>query len=192
MAWKLEKWLSEVFPGEDNIYSEYRHLRGRELAIVSVAVLDVALAELITLRLADVPNEAESFLGLNEDGRAPAASFGARIQLAWLLGLLMPEDVAVLRAMKGVRNVFAHRVKVTYLSPRVQKPLLQLWEASVAINTRISHGNPAINAALQELRGELDKVEDAGEGMMFATFCVYQAYFHRLHGRIQRLGNALV
>jgi len=191
MAWKLEKWLSEVFPGEDRIYEEYRHLRNRELAIVSVAVLDIALAELITLRLADVPDEVETFLGLNEDGRAPVASFGARIQLGLLLAILTPEDVAILRAMKGVRNVFAHRVKVTFLSPRVQKPLAQLWDASVALNSRIAK-NPAINKALLELRGELDKVEDAGAGMMFATFCVYQAYFHRLHGRVQRLGNGVL
>ena len=52
MAWKIERWLSEVFPGEDEIYAEYRSLPPRELAIVSAAVLDVALAELLSLRMA--------------------------------------------------------------------------------------------------------------------------------------------
>ena len=25
MAWKIERWLADVFPGENNIYSEYRN-----------------------------------------------------------------------------------------------------------------------------------------------------------------------
>jgi hypothetical protein len=53
MAWKIERWLAEVFPGESEIYSEYRSLPPRELAIVSAAVLDIALAELLAVRLAD-------------------------------------------------------------------------------------------------------------------------------------------
>jgi hypothetical protein len=81
MAWKIERWMTDVFPGEAQIYSEYRALSPRELAIVSAGVLDVALAELISLRLADYPKEAEEFLGINGDGRAPAGSFGSRIQL---------------------------------------------------------------------------------------------------------------
>jgi len=88
MAWKIERWLSEVFPGEAEIYSEYRSLSSRELAIVSAAVLDVALAELLSLRLANQENEVEEFLGVNGDGRAPAGSFGARIQLGLLVDLL--------------------------------------------------------------------------------------------------------
>jgi hypothetical protein len=74
MAWKVDRWLSDVFPGADKIYSEYRTLPPRELAIIAAGVLDVALTELISLRLADYPSEAEDFLGLNGDGRAPAGS----------------------------------------------------------------------------------------------------------------------
>jgi len=59
MTWKIERWLAEVFPGESEIYSEYRSLPPRELAIVSAAVLDVALAELLSLRLADHNKEVE-------------------------------------------------------------------------------------------------------------------------------------
>ena len=51
MAWTVERWLADVFPGEENIYSEYRELHPRELTIVAVAVLDSALAEILTLRL---------------------------------------------------------------------------------------------------------------------------------------------
>ena len=76
MAWKTERWLEEVFPGPDRIYTAYRHLGGRELAIVACAVLDTALASLLERRLLDIPAELESFLGVNGDGRAPAATFG--------------------------------------------------------------------------------------------------------------------
>ncbi len=89
-----------MFPERENIYSEYRNLSERELAVVAGAVLDIGLADLIALRLAEMPDEIETFLGLNEDGRAPVASFGARIQMALLLGIITKEDAAVLRAIK--------------------------------------------------------------------------------------------
>jgi hypothetical protein len=82
MAWKIEHWLEEVFPGKSRIYEEYRLLPPRELAVVAAAVLDLALATLLSRRFMDYPAESEAFLGVNGDGRAPAGSFGARIQLA--------------------------------------------------------------------------------------------------------------
>jgi len=126
MAWKIERWLSEVFPGETQIYAEYRALAPRELAIVTASVLDVALTELIALRLADNEKEVQDFLGLNGDGRAPAGSFGARIQLGLLLGILTPRDAAMLRVIKEIRNLFAHRVRIDFLSPPVLKATTKL------------------------------------------------------------------
>src|SRR5687768_433997 len=115
MTWKTERWLDEVFPGESQIYSEYRTLSPRELAIVAAAVLDVALAELLVLRLSPYDKEAQEFLGLNGDGRAPTGTFGSRIQLGLLIGLLTPEDASILRVIKELRNLFAHRVDVSFL-----------------------------------------------------------------------------
>lgn len=51
MAWKTEKWMRDVFPGNDSIYEEYRSLPRRELAVVVGAVLDSASAELLSKRL---------------------------------------------------------------------------------------------------------------------------------------------
>src|SRR5882724_8019120 len=128
MAWKTEKWLSEVFPGEERIYSEYRELPRRELAIVVAAVLDTALAELLSKRVLDLPRECEEFLGLNEDGRAPAATFGARIQLALLLGVIIDQDAAILREIKHIRNKFSHRVRIDFTSPAVKRHVVRLHE----------------------------------------------------------------
>ena len=75
MAWKTEKWLDELFPGEDQIYAEYRNLPTRELIIVATAVLDAALAELLARRFRDIPKESEDFLGANGDaGRTAEAA----------------------------------------------------------------------------------------------------------------------
>ena len=108
MAWKTERWLAEVFPGEEKIYSEYRLLAPRELTVVSAAVLDVALAELLVSRLSGESREIEAFLGLNGDGRAPVATFGARIQLGLLVNILVPSDAEILRTIK----VTAHPILV--------------------------------------------------------------------------------
>ena len=82
MVWKIEKWFEEVYPGKENIFSKYQNLPHKELVIVCAAVADVALVELISLRLRNDNKEIEEFIGANGDGRAPVGSFGAKIQLA--------------------------------------------------------------------------------------------------------------
>jgi hypothetical protein len=195
MAWKVEKWLDEIFPGEDKIYDEYRELRPRELVIVSVAALDSALAQLITLRVKNIPGEYESFLGLNEDGRAPVASFGSRIQLALLLGIITEKDASVLRALKQLRNLFAHRVHVNFVSPRIHKPLNELYKAWVEIIDEIIPSralHPEVPTKKFKLIGNyIGKTPQAGEGLVLAVFGVYQAYFHRLSDKIRRIDKTL-
>ena len=193
MTWKVERWLADVFPGEESIYAEYRLLPPRELAIVASAVLDSALAEVLTLRLNENDKEIESFLGLNGDGRAPAASFGARIQLGLLLDVLTTRDAAILRTVKGIRNDFAHRVNICFLSPPILKKttkLLALWSElsehlSGARVVSVSSGTFSV------LQRHLPQVPEAGQGLLLAVFCVYQAYFHRLHTRVKRVGCAI-
>ena len=193
MAWNVERWFADVFPGKENIYLEYRKLPPRELAIVAAAVLDSALAEILTLRLMKNDKEIESFLGLNEDGRAPVASFGARIQLGLLLDILSSQDAAILRTIKGIRNVFAHRVNVDFLSPSILKEttkLLLFWVE------RFEHlSRTGVMSGSQEnldiIKQRLHYDAEAGEGLLLAIFSVYQAYFHLMHSRIQRVGRAI-
>ena len=193
MAWKVERWLVDVFPGEVNLYSEYKDLTPRELAIVAAAVLDTALAEILTLRLRSSDKEIESFLGLDGDGRAPVASFGARIQLGLLLGVLTARDAAILRTIKGIRNEFAHRVNAEFLSPSILErttKLLSLWtELSGHLSmTGSVQGSPG---SLMALRQVLPNESAAGEGLLLAILSVYQAYFHRMHSRVKRVGPAV-
>lgn len=94
-SWKIEKWFDEVFPGEDNLLSEYYKLPSRELIIVCSAVIDVALAELISLRLKKDNAEIVKFIGANGEGNAPIGSLGAKIQMAYLLNIITKEDVKI-------------------------------------------------------------------------------------------------
>ena len=193
MAWKVERWLADVFPGKENIYSEYRDLRPRELAIVTSAILDCALVELLAHRLRHEGGEIESFLGLNGDGRAPAASFGARIQLGLLLGILTTQDAAILRSIKGLRNEFAHSVNVGFLSPPILKRttmLLSLWMERTDDLTQ-TDGFSGSPESLNIIGKHLPSVPEAGEGLLLAILAVYQAYFHLMHSRVKRINSAI-
>jgi len=96
------------------------------LTVVACAVLDVALAELLSLRLIDDPGECESFLGLDEDGRAPVGTFGARVQLAYLAGVIPKGLLPFFQGLKALRNAMAHRVNIHLLTPQAQKALDKL------------------------------------------------------------------
>lgn len=189
MAWKVERWLEDVFPGEDRIYEEYRHLPRRELAIVASAVLDVALGELLSHRLIDMPKEYEEFLGLNANGRAPCASFGARIQLALLLGIITEHDAALLRTVKNIRNKLAHRVKADYNTSDVLPLVVVLHERFLGHSNHLIEcgllAGPPHDLAL--LRPHLETVPEAGAGLLLAVLTTYQAYFHRLSKLITRI-----
>jgi hypothetical protein len=190
MAWKIERWMSQVFPGADSIYSEYRALGRRELAVVVAGVLDLAIAELLRKRLLDQPKECEEFLGLNEDGRAPCGTFGSRIQLALLTGIITAEDAGLLRSIKAIRNKFAHRILVDFDSPQVVPLVLKLheqWRARV----RELAQDPVASEALDEMRPQLQCVPEAGAGLLLAVFCVFQAYFHRLYDHVGRIRGVI-
>jgi hypothetical protein len=116
MPRKIEGWYDVL----TIVKPEYlAGLSMRDLVIVGCSILDISIAHMIEWRLLDIQKEAEKFLGYDGDGRAPAGSFGARIQLALLLGVIRQVDADILRAYKGMRNVFAHKVNVAILDAQV-------------------------------------------------------------------------
>tara|TARA_R110002111_G_scaffold262878_1_gene342627 strand:+ start:15983 stop:16585 length:603 start_codon:yes stop_codon:yes gene_type:complete len=189
MAWKVERWLEDVFPGEDRIYEEYRLLPRRELGVVAAAVLDVALGELLSRRLIDKPKEYEEFLGLNEDGRAPCASFGARIQLGLLLGIITETDASLLRTVKNIRNKLAHRVKSDYNTSDVLPLITSLHDKFLSQSNRLIERGvlPGPQHDFTLLRPHLETTPEAGAGLLLAVLTVYQSYFHRLSDLITRV-----
>ena len=194
MTWKNEKWLSDVFPGASRIYEEYRHLTRRELAIVSAGVLDLALAQLLTMRLMNHPKEYENFLGLNGDGRAPAGSFGARIQLALLTGVITEEDATILRLIKNIRNQFAHRVRVDFTSPQLlglTQRLCGAWEGRTRALSFPGFSPEAAANGMSQIRQHLATEPEAGAGLLLSILATYQAYFHRLSEWITRVDDVV-
>lgn len=189
LAWKVEKWLSEVFPGPSRIYDEYKNLPARELVIVGSACLDLAIAELISKRLLNNSREYEEFLGLNEDGRAPAGSFGARIQLALLLGIINEGDAEILRIIKKIRNRFAHRVKTGFADPVVRSLLTDLLDISA--KRKLMHWTESLapqgKERLKSTKSIVNAHPEGAAAIFLATFSTYQAYFHRLSELIERL-----
>lgn len=189
MAWKVEKWLTEVFPGQSRIYDEYHTLPPRELVIVGAASLDLALAELLSKRVIDNPQEYEEFLGLNEDGRAPAGSFGARIQMALLLGILTEGDAAALRIIKKIRNRFAHRVRISFSDAPIKTLLSNLLD--VSNNKKQFFWNktsgPGGNKPLKNIKAIVNAHPEGGAAVFLVTFSIYQAYFHRLASLVERV-----
>lgn len=182
MPWKVERWLEEVFPGKDKIYSEYRLLPRRELAITAAAVLDAALVQLLHMRLADRGKESEDFLGLSGDSRAPCGSFGARIQLAYLVGLLTKDDIVVLRFIKNIRNAFAHRVKADFNTQHVLPLIRGLNDQFRAQSNRLI-ASGALKGQLHlkdSLKAHFASTPEAGAGLLLAVFTTYHAYLHRL------------
>ncbi|WAG17961.1 hypothetical protein DX980_01535 [Burkholderia gladioli] len=187
MVWKTEQWMRDVFPGGDKIYVEYRQLPRRELAIVVGAALDAALAELLSKRLHGSEPEIHSFLGVNGDGRAPCASFGARIQLSLLTTIISQNDAIILRAIKGIRNQFAHEVRADYNSPSLLPLIFKLHDQFLKqSNSLIEAGHLSGSShSLDLIRPFLATTPEAGAGLLLAVFSTYQAYFHRLYERIQ-------
>lgn len=193
MAWKSEQWLRDVFPGRENIYSEYRSLPRRELAIVAGAVLDSALAELLVCRLAEPKDEVVEFLGLNGDGRAPCGSFGARIQLARFTGILTTSDSKILRLIKNIRNRFAHEVRADFTTALVLPLIFTLHDEFLTESNRLVESGRLLGPKLAPdfIRPHLATEPEAGAGLLLAVFATYQAYFHSIIEHIQPLSREL-
>src|SRR5688500_12861561 len=120
---KIEQWTLDVFPNFERTLPKLVKLSLRDCAILVSASIDVALVEVLSKRLVGPGSAITEFLGGDEDGRAPCASFGSRIQLALLLGLMSEEDAKLLRTLKKLRNMVAHRVNIDVTSPSIQKLL---------------------------------------------------------------------
>lgn len=137
----------------------------------------------------DHTEEMEDFLGLDGNGRAPCAAFGAKIQIALLAGVLTPTDAGILRAIKGIRNRFAHEVRADFTSQSALPFVLTLHEQFGARGRVIVDAplwpkqKPHLAAMLPHLKTD----PEAGAGLLVAVLCVYQAYCYRWLDRTERI-----
>ncbi|MDD5261950.1 MAG: hypothetical protein PHD76_08905 [Methylacidiphilales bacterium] len=136
--WKAERLSSELFLGTEETTKRFWDLPERELVIVSSALIDVALTELLFHALRGSESERMSFFGVDGTAHAPLGTFGAKIQLAHLMGYLPETELASIRVLKKIRNHFAHRVDVSLSSdlirPEIEKMKVIVGEKGKANN----------------------------------------------------------
>jgi hypothetical protein len=78
----------------------------RASAVLGAAYVDARLEALLRALMVDCSDLQESLLGINQ----PLSAFGARIKLAFALGLLTPWEFHDLQAIQDIRNAFAHQL----------------------------------------------------------------------------------
>ncbi len=128
MARKVEDFTNRTMGSPVLFAKALVDKRDREVAILAGAFLDSLLADLVSLGLRADQKEVEDFVGLDADGRAPVGSFGARIQLAYLLNLIDKPTLRALRLIKDIRNLFSHHVSISFGDDRVVSKVRKLVE----------------------------------------------------------------
>lgn len=133
-------WSEDVLPKAKELSEQYGNLTPRELTIVAGGVLDIALADMIALRLKHQLKLAERFVGLTGEANAPAGNFASRIDLAVLLGIILLEDGEVFHCIRSLRNHFAHTVFASVTSEQGASlvwKLHQAWEKRREIDAKV-------------------------------------------------------
>jgi hypothetical protein len=167
MARKIEDWTSSPMPDPRKAAVLLGKLSDREVAVVGGAILDCLLADLVALGLRDDPKEVEDFVGLDADGRAPAGSFGARAQLAYLLGMIDQPTLRELRLIKDIRNLFSHHAMVSFADERV------ITKVKALVHLAIEHHPKRINPRKVYPTKEESKAEIAAHGFSRDACCGY-------------------
>jgi DNA-binding MltR family transcriptional regulator len=89
---------------------EFQHESPRAAVIVSGALLDTMLRDLIASFLIDDHTVVDGLLGTDNNSETPLSSFSARIKTAYCLGLISKTRYQDLMIIKKIRNKFAHRL----------------------------------------------------------------------------------
>jgi hypothetical protein len=199
--WKIEKWTdiwiaasAESLTGKDREEVVKKHqakyygrlaLGFREIVLLCSAEIDLGLAQLISHKLCDDETEMVTFLGANEDGRAPAGSFGARAQLAYLLGLIDKPTLELIRIIKKLRNGFAHKVNWDWETAAVQRLIFELARMIYIMN-----GGTYTQAQLDNIRKHgfkhLLTIEIAKWNVVYAT-CMINCFISKLIPKATRI-----
>jgi hypothetical protein len=186
MAWKLERWSTDLGTTLDDLRSRTSSFSDRELVVVACAQIDSGLAELLAQRLCGTPAEIEEFLGANEDGRAPAGSFGARIQLALLTGLITSSQAKALRAIKNLRNDLAHRSTGDLSTARLKAKVLAIYQGWHDLGCSLG-STPQLSPAA--FHAKLTTNPRNAREAILRVFAFYQAYFGHLYGGLERISQ---
>jgi DNA-binding MltR family transcriptional regulator len=102
---------------------EFQKESDRATAVLGAALLDAKVLQLLTAFLVDDKKQVESLLDVEQ----PLGSFGARIRMAYCLGLVTKSLFEILTTIKGIRNTFAHQLHgLSFQSPHIAKECSKL------------------------------------------------------------------
>ena len=109
MSAKRKKQREEISVKSQDVNGFLEEFQGetdRATAVLGAAFLDEQIYQLLHAFFVDDDQEKEEMLGVEK----PLGSFGARIRLAYCVGLLPREDFEDLKTIKNIRNAFAHKL----------------------------------------------------------------------------------
>ena len=110
---KREKWM-DLTKGIEGDLKHFGTLTDRELVIIGAATIDAGLAHLIEKRLVQNKGRITKFLNLDgSSAMSPAGGFSARIQLAYLTGILAEAEYTAIDSIRRMRNIAAHQVNIS-------------------------------------------------------------------------------
>jgi hypothetical protein len=177
-----------------NAIAEWDNLSDRDFVVVGCAVIDANLTHLLQQRLADLPEIAENFLGLGEKIESGGAStLSSKAELAALVGLITKDDVKFLKAFMRIRNYFAHRVVMNFLTDCVVKELNKLkllveqtteakWENDLNPNVRDLHRRIIGNGVRK-----IGKTNQAGRTVFSWSRVMLEAHFWHINAHNERV-----
>jgi len=115
MPRKLQDWneIFKAFSNESRATKFYSRLSPRELLILCASLLDLVLIHILKKGLRGEEKEIDSFLGVNGNLDAPCGTFDARIRLAYVVGIINQAEMEPIKAIRQMRNHFAHNYKVS-------------------------------------------------------------------------------
>jgi DNA-binding MltR family transcriptional regulator len=93
----------------------------RAVAIIAAAILERHITAAIKRRWRTAPNTSSSMLATE----GPLGNFGPKVDLVYLMGLISAEAHADLKAIKKIRNKFAHYLDVDDFESQAIKSLSQ-------------------------------------------------------------------
>lgn len=94
----------------NGFYQEIQKETPRAAVIISAAFLDSQLRRLISKAFIDDQKIVDDLLGTEKIVERPLSSFGARIKIAYCMGLISKKIFNDLETIKRIRNKFAHKL----------------------------------------------------------------------------------
>lgn len=156
----------------------------RGTVIVSAALMDEALAELIKAKLVPSPGkdkDDELFVG----SYAPLGTFSARIDFAYRLGIIAPSTRSSLHLLRKLRNDFAHSsLHMSFQTNSVKSRIKELFKLNkpffdVLWDVIIKQNNPHVVEMTKSIESKksIDHIiKVAGQRGMFEILVSLTAY----------------